>query len=771
MRMSDLLVAWGEFLDRPYSWRQWLLKRMKGLRMTTGGGAVVVLLLDPRDGDFVPTMQPPRFDSGTQSFPPRITCDHGDPLGKVFHEGRSRSWYGEDIRANHPYFHGFASVVGAPLRVEGTTLGVIAVGAREGSAPCSRVLLSEWAELIGEGFALRLASARREVENRWRQSVLKDMTSHALGSVETLTTILRRGFTNRSFRVIGLILFDDKDHPEPAVAHALEVRDQSCEQRRVVPIALPTIGSLLQHTLKAGKTVRVAPETRSLYLRDAPDLARFLDTRGLSEGVFSPVLAEQGTLGVVFALAQRGGLADGALSQVDELAALVGVALHYRFSLTRAIQKIDRLENELREMAHLGNQVLDLIHHVLAGDSLQELARRLTRLINTPLLVEDSSFESLSFAWPSGTPNVSLNDHERLLLSAPLQDLETRRELRSTAAAATPRYLKLPGAFPYAAVRVMVPVIVDGDVVGYLSSLRSNREPDTEAALRLSLAAAFVGLHMIRQQTTKEVRHRLSGELINALLGGRRDESIMSRIRRLGYDLAPPFFVVVLDWQQRGWEKTITRPTAKMVMGLTAGIVGRQYPGALIGERDGFMLFALSVDDERKVTEVANRAITAIQDAFSGMIASACVSRRCTEIWDMETAYVEASKVLRVVEDLGDGGKVISAYHLGSYTALFQTDNLKELYEFAERWLRPLLAYDAEKNSDLVATLHAYLRNWGHQSKTAAECSVHVSTLKYRLKKIKEIGDLDLSDPETRTQALLACQILHAINVLRGDSH
>lgn len=765
--MSDLLATWGELLDRPHLWRRWLQGRMEGLRAASCADAVLVLLLDPREGDFVPTMHPPRFDPGIRSSPPRVVCDDGDPLGKVFHGGRPGSWCGEDASTDTPLLRDFASVSAAPLRFEGTTLGIVAVGAREGEASCSCERLSGWAELLGDVFALRLASVRREAEHQRRLGLLKDMTSHAVGSVEIPDTILRYGLEDRSFQVVGLTLFDDEDGPQPAVAHALERRDEPGGQRRAVPVALPTIGSLLQHTLKAGKTVRLTPATRSLYLSDAPDLAGFMDGRGLSEGVFSPVLTEQGPAGAVLALAERDGLTDGALSRIDELAVLLRLALHYRFSLTGAIQKVDRLENELEQMGRLNDRALDLIQHVLAGHSLQEFVRMLTHLTSTPLLVEDSSFEHLSFAWPSGTPNIYFNDSERLLLSAPLRNPETRRGLQN--ADAVPRYLELPGAFPYAAARVVMTVVVEGEIVGYLSSLRGDLEPDAAADSRLSLAADFVGLHMIRRQTTEEVRHRLSGELINDLLSGRRDEPIMGRIRRLDYDLAPPFFVVALAWRQRSWEKTIAGPTAKMVMGLTVRVVSRQYPGALVGEKDGFVLFVLSVDDEREVTEVANRAISAVQNTFSGTIASACISGRCTQIWDMETAYAEATKVLRLFENLGGGGRAVSADHLSSYTALFQTDNLRGLHEFADRWLRPLLAYDAEKDGDLVPTLHAYLRNWGHQSKTAAECSVHVSTIKYRLQRIAEIADLDLSDPETRAQAQLACQILRTIDVLRGE--
>lgn len=768
MLISESLSTWGELLDRTRAWQPWLSRRIEGLEELSADGSVVVLLLDPRTDDFLSVTRSQRKDHGTEYPVSRIARDRVSPLDKVVDGRKVVSWSEGGIPKDHNLFGSFASVAAAPLRVGDVALGVVSIGHREDNVPYSNRILSEWAELTGEGFALRLTRVRQEGEHRWRLRAFKDMTTSAGDPKEVLRSLLGRGFVDGRFRIIGLIPFDKDAWPHVTRAHALEMQSRSFDQRRPVFIAVPAIGGVLRRTLEANQTVRVGSATRNLYLADSPELTSFMDARGLTEGLFSPVLHERRVSGAVFVLSGQTILIDDAVTRLEELAAMVSVVLHYSFSAVKAVERIGLLEDDLRKSRRHSGQLTDLIQRVLSDNPLHELTRRLARQINTPLLVEGQSFEFLSFAWPSGTPNIYLNDRERLLLSAPLRDPEARRSLQD-AADASPYYLELPDAFPYAAVRVVMPVRINDEVVGYLSSLREDREPEVEADSLLALAASFVGLHMIRQQTTEEVRHRLSGELINDLLRGRHDESIMRRVRRLGYDLTPPYFLVVLLWRQRRRDQTASNPTAKMVMGLAADVVSRRYPGTLIGEKDGLVLFTLGTEDEASAVEAASRAISAVQDTFAGVTASACVSKRCSQLWDMEPAYAEAGKVLRLYEDVGGSGKVISTSHLGSFTALLQTDNLKELSDFATNWLRPLLAYDAEKDSSLVPTLHAYLRNWGHQRKTAEDLLIHVSTLKYRLQRIRDIGGLDLSDPETRTQAQLACQTLRAIDVLRGD--
>ena len=74
---------------------------------------------------------------------------------------------------------------------------------------------------------------------------------------------------------------------------------------------------------------------------------------------------------------------------------------------------------------------------------------------------------------------------------------------------------------------------------------------------------------------------------------------------------------------------------------------------------------------------------------------------------------------------------------------------------FVERivrqWLGPLLDYDVAHNAELTPTLGEFLELGGHYAAAAKRLSLHPSTLKYRLRRIREISGLDLGDPDGRT--------------------
>ena len=70
--------------------------------------------------------------------------------------------------------------------------------------------------------------------------------------------------------------------------------------------------------------------------------------------------------------------------------------------------------------------------------------------------------------------------------------------------------------------------------------------------------------------------------------------------------------------------------------------------------------------------------------------------------------------------------------------------------------LETLHAEDVRHGSEYVRTLHVYLSTGCHYQKAADRLGLHVTTLRYRMKRLREISGLDLADPPVR----LACELL-----------
>ncbi|HYF73184.1 MAG TPA: helix-turn-helix domain-containing protein, partial [Nocardioides sp.] len=74
--------------------------------------------------------------------------------------------------------------------------------------------------------------------------------------------------------------------------------------------------------------------------------------------------------------------------------------------------------------------------------------------------------------------------------------------------------------------------------------------------------------------------------------------------------------------------------------------------------------------------------------------------------------------------------------------------------------LARLLAYDQRHRSFLVDTLRAWLDAFGDVGAAAESLYVHPNTFRYRLRRVAEVGEIDLADPEARFVAMLQLRVL-----------
>jgi PucR family transcriptional regulator, purine catabolism regulatory protein len=110
----------------------------------------------------------------------------------------------------------------------------------------------------------------------------------------------------------------------------------------------------------------------------------------------------------------------------------------------------------------------------------------------------------------------------------------------------------------------------------------------------------------------------------------------------------------------------------------------------------------------------------------------------------------------------GAGQKVVRFGSDDGFARWFPAD-LHALESMANATLGDLIAYDSEKNTDLVVTLTAYFRNQRKVRRTAEELFIHENTLAYRLRRIEAITARDLDDVQDSTELWLALKALPVV--------
>jgi len=262
-------------------------------------------------------------------------------------------------------------------------------------------------------------------------------------------------------------------------------------------------------------------------------------------------------------------------------------------------------------------------------------------------------------------------------------------------------------------------------------------------------------MELARLRSLAETELRLRRDLVEELLSGTDEESALSRANALGHDLERRHRVVVAEGRGRTQDKDTffhaVRRAARDV-----------HVGSLLVARGG----AVVVLSDAEVSWERFRA--AVLTELGGGRCRVGVGGWCERPGDFPRSYREAQLTLKMQRAAGGDDRATCYEDLGVYRILCEVEDPAAVERFVRQWLGSLLDYDARKRSELVDTLCRYMECGGSYDVTAAALSVHRSTLKYRLRRIREISGHDLADPGTNFNLQLATRAWRTLQTLRG---
>jgi DNA-binding PucR family transcriptional regulator len=293
------------------------------------------------------------------------------------------------------------------------------------------------------------------------------------------------------------------------------------------------------------------------------------------------------------------------------------------------------------------------------------------------------------------------------------------------------------------------------DVLGVLALIDPAGKAGHEEQIALEHGATVLAMELAHLQSMAEAELRLRRDLVEELLAGTDEEGALARARALGHDLQRPHRVVVVE----GRGRTRSEETFFHVVRRQARDIGA---GSLLVSRGGTVI--ILADAELPW----NRMRQAIITELGGGRCRIGVGSPCERPGDFPRSYREALVALKMQQTARGEDRVTCYDDLGVYRILSEVQDPAAVESFVRQWLGPLLDYDAHKQSELVLTLCRYLKCGGSYDATAAALSVHRSTLKYRLQRIREISGRDLHDPDTQFNLQLATRAWQTLQALRA---
>jgi sugar diacid utilization regulator len=374
----------------------------------------------------------------------------------------------------------------------------------------------------------------------------------------------------------------------------------------------------------------------------------------------------------------------------------------------------------------------------LGGEGQQGIAEAIYELTERAAAIEDRFGNLLAWAGP-GRPD-----------PYPRAEAEQRKRLLDRAmAVAGPVW---EGEHLYSV------AVLGGAPVGMLAL----HDPDWTAGhnelVAMEHATTVLAMEIARLHSLAESDSRLRTNLVLDLVAGAdkgMDEAmLLNRGQALQYDLGRPHRVVVVEAHSDDEE-----------IDLFMHAVGRSARAVKAGSLLAPRLHDVILLADAEVSWDLLRARTVAE--LHGGKCRIGVGGRCLEPGGFPLSCHEAELALRMQKAAGGPDRVTLFDELGIYKILATAGDTSAMERFVAEWLGPLIDYDSEHGTPLVLTLSEYLDRGGNYDASARALSVHRSTLKYRLRRIRQVSGHDLGQPDIQFNLQVATRAWRTLEALR----
>lgn len=428
-----------------------------------------------------------------------------------------------------------------------------------------------------------------------------------------------------------------------------------------------------------------------------------------------------------------------ALKLMDTLALQAASALDICFLSQQSEEYADALADAKAEVARerqrLQKSTTDLeyrtrAHEVFNVASIQHdvvpaVASALHQLTALPVLVENSLGHVIGRAPPVGQTNA-----DRHKPRWRVDEGETSRHL------------------PIGAHRredeVVVVVRSGYDPLGVVRLVDPTGQAGEHDYFAMEYAASIIAIELTHRRGMAELEQRLGNKLVFDLITGANSDNTVTRATALGHDINSPHCVVVAHWRDLA-DDDLRHAAGNIGPRMGLDVLAAPHGGKLV------MLVAGPFEPSRLFDELGSEV-----RSRTGTIG---IGGTTGDVMDLPRSFHEAKRALDVRARSRMPYGAAEYRDLGLYQVLTIDESNGAAESYIRQWLGDLIDYDRAHKTSLVETLAAYLDGGGRYESTTQVLVIHRSTLRYRLRRIREVAGLDLNHVETRLNAHIATRI------------
>jgi PucR family transcriptional regulator, purine catabolism regulatory protein len=294
---------------------------------------------------------------------------------------------------------------------------------------------------------------------------------------------------------------------------------------------------------------------------------------------------------------------------------------------------------------------------------------------------------------------------------------------------------------------------------------RAKAAPDPAIA---RMVTTLLALELERSRAPEWESEEIAGAFVGAVFAREVTDrgDIVARAAELGADLEKGAGAIVIRASPRTAQ---TGEWRDRVLTLAMRTLRSLAPGALAtaeaGEAAAEIGVIVPAEDDGRLARAAAGLARELEDALAGFHLTIGASRRVADPVDLYRAGSEARLAVNVGE--AEGRPLLAFEDTGAYRLLLpaMSEDPAELERFFAETIEPLAAYDEQYETELVATVEAYLANDGNVAATAKQLFTHRHTIRYRLERVRELCGHDVSATEGREKLGLGLKAMRVLGI------
>ncbi len=298
----------------------------------------------------------------------------------------------------------------------------------------------------------------------------------------------------------------------------------------------------------------------------------------------------------------------------------------------------------------------------------------------------------------------------------------------------------------------VAPVTAGGENLGAILLVPDEPLTDDFGVRLLQLTARAVALILLLQRTSTVAHDQIRDELLEELLSDIRPQprQLIPRARRLGISIDEPH-VMVLARPEGGAEGRAAAWASSYAHRMSG----------LMKVREGCVTLLIPGEDPLAAATAVSRELTPLVGRPVTIGAAGPVSGPDR----VAQTHREALSCLEALTELGNIGCVATPQQMGFLGVLLSETH--GVSDYVESVIGPVLAYDAQRFTELTRTLDAYFASSSSPTRAASDLHVHPNTVFRRLERVAELLGANWQDPERALEIQLALRLHRTRRTLR----